>query len=201
MLSSSGRAYCGGSQNVPAVLPFGEVPANTKLVKLSKDGGAGSVFSALGSDGWVYSFGSTFGYRFGNGGSTTVTDSTKLSRLAQGAIPLATKLVDVSVGGNVSCAVGDDGSAYCWGNGYFGSLGDGDLTEHTVLVATKVLQGEIPNGVKIMSVRCGTYHCTAYANDKKFYAWGFAEGAAIGQPNGTSNSTASPKLISRVSQN
>jgi alpha-tubulin suppressor-like RCC1 family protein len=124
-----------------------------------------------------------------------------VKRISQGAIPTTVKLVAVSTGGiaGASCAVGDDGRAYCWGSGYLGSLGDGNLAAHDSLVPVQVLQGEVPTGVKLLDVRCGTNQCAAIGSDRKVYGWGGNQDAAIGQAGAAAGSSAAPKLISRVS--
>ena len=117
----------------------------------------------LGDDGWLYGFGGGFGRRYGNGSSSFVSDTKKLFRLGQGAIPAGVKLVDYAIGGTAgaNCALGSNGKAYCWGAGYYGSLGDGQLAEHEALTPIEVQQGEVPVGVTLESIACGTYHCIA----------------------------------------
>ncbi len=195
----SGRLYCtdGGSF---APLPIGAIPTNVKITRLSSDR-AGDFYTGLGDDGWVYAWGGGFGRRYGAGDATFVADGKIVKRLSQGAIPLTVKLIDVSAGGiaAASCAIGNDGRAYCWGAGYFGSLGDGNLAAHDSLVPVQVLQGEVPTGVKLLGIHCGKFHCSAIASDRKVYAWGYNEGAAIGQSGATAGSSAVPRLITRVS--
>ena len=202
-LSDIGQLYCGrnssGSSATALTLvsnPASEVPANVKLIKLKSEKGDGDFMMALGDDGWVYSFGSGFGRRFGNGSNVFVSDENRLTRIAQGNIPNGVKIRDFSPGGisSSSCVVGDNGKAYCWGRGYFGSLGDGNLAEHDVLSPQLVLQGQVPANVTLASIGCGTFHCAAIGSDRKTYAWGFKENAAIG---GT-ESVAVPTLINKV---
>ena len=207
-LSEAGQLYCGrtGSTGVGnggnsgtltlVVSPSSEVPSNVKLVKLkSESGNRGDFMMALGDDGWVYSYGSGFGRRFGNG-SNTFVGTDKPTRLGQGDIPAGVKIKDFSPGGISAshCVLGDNGKAYCWSRGFFGSLGDGNLAEHEALAPQLVLQGQVPAGVALVNIGCGTYHCAAIGSDRKTYAWGFSEGAAVG---GTV-SVAVPTLINKV---
>ncbi len=75
LLSSSGRIYCNYLGAGFTVLPQGEIPSNVKIVKISGEGGLTVNFwSGLGDDGWVYSWGSGFGKRFGTGSSEFVSD-------------------------------------------------------------------------------------------------------------------------------
>ena len=206
-LSEAGQLYCGrtGSTGVGntgnagtltlVVNSASEIPTNVKLVKLKSEASTGDFMMALGDDGWVYSYGAGFGRRFGNG-SNTFVGTDKPTRMGQGSIPTGVKIKDFSPGGisAAHCVVGDNGKAYCWGRGYFGSLGDGNLAEHEALSPQLVLQGQVPAGIALVSIGCGTYHCAAIGSDRKTYAWGFSEGAAVG---GTA-SVAVPTLINKV---
>ena len=204
-LSEAGQLYCGrlGDNNSSGYLTLqthasSEVPVNVKLIKLKSNNGDGNFMMALGDDGWTYSFGAGFGRQYGSGSATFVggADTYQLIRTAQGDIPVGVKIVDFSVGSlaSVNCVVGDNGRAYCWGNGYSGSAGDGNMMTHEILAPQLVLQGQLPTGIRISNIACGTYHCAALATDHKVYAWGFSEGAAIG---GTV-SVAVPTLINKV---
>ena len=204
-LSETGQLYCGvlGSNNASSYLTLqtpasSGVPVNVKLIKLKSNPGISDFMMALGDDGWTYSFGGGFGRQYGSGSASYVgvADKNQLIRTAQGDIPVGVKIVDFSVGGlaNVNCVVGDDGRAYCWSNGYMGSAGDGNMMTHEILTPQLVLQGQLPTGIRISNIACGTYHCAALATDHKVYAWGFSEGAAIG---GTV-SVAVPTLINKV---
>lgn len=202
-LSDAGQVYCGavGNNNASSYLTqqthaSSEVPFNVKLIKLKSNNG--DFMMALGDDGWTYSFGGGFGRQYGNGSTAFIgpADKNQLIRTAQGDIPLGVKIVDFSVGGiaSVNCVVGDDGHAYCWSKGYLGSAGDGNMIDHDIFTPQLVLQGQLPAGIHISNIACGTYHCSALATDRKVYAWGFNEGAATG---GTV-SVASPTLINKV---
>lgn len=202
-ISDTGLLFCGrnGSNNSSTVLtpvsnPASELPSNVKLIKIKAEEGYGDFMEMLGDDGWLYSSGTGFGRRFGNGSNVSMFDASKIIRLGQGAIPASEKIIDFSPGGIAGshCAVTTSGKAYCWSSGFHGSLGDGDLSSHDVLSPQLVVQGQLPAGIKFVFIDCGTYHCSALASDRKVYAWGFSEGAAIG---GTV-SVAAPTLIRQV---
>lgn len=177
---------------------MGNVPTNVQLTKIKAGAGAENFMGMLGSDGWLYVAGSAFGRRLGTGSAEFNSDFRKVFPIARGAIPASAKIVDFAIGGvaGSNCVVADNGKAYCWGAGYFGSLGDGNLAEHDALVPIEVLPGEVPLGVKLVSIECGRYHCTAMGSDRRPYAWGYAESAATGQL--ASASSAEPRLVSRV---
>lgn len=201
VLSSSGLPHC-WSANSRSFEPLarGELPSNVKLRSIET--GSTDFFSGLGDDGWVYNWGGGFGRLYGAGSNEFVGgggEARILRRLGQGQVPQGVTFTDVGPGSLSGgfCAVGTDGQAYCWSRGYNGSLGDGILAEHDALTPVKVVQGEVPSGVEFTTIRCGTYHCTAIADDSKAYAWGWSEGAATGHPL-SSGLSAEPRLISRV---
>jgi Bacterial Ig-like domain (group 2)/Regulator of chromosome condensation (RCC1) repeat len=205
LLSESGRVYCGPTSKAAStsavLLPQGAVPINVKLVSITVDGQSGDFFGAMGDDGWFYTFGIGAGARFGDGSNLFVNNNNDIKRLARGAIPDGAKIVQGTMGSNAgsNCVLVNNGKAYCWNRGYFGSLGDGDLTDHTVSLPTEVKQGEIPTGVQIANVKCGAFHCTVIGSDRRAYAWGYNESAATGRTSTssglTSTSVASPRLI------
>ncbi len=97
--------------------------------------------------------------------------------LLMGAIPQGTKIKQIAPGFNLSCAVTDDGEAYCW---------RGALSESKVALLgvtpnsdstrpQKVLQGERPAGVswKSVSVSVNEKAC-GVGTDNEVYCWGDA---------------------------
>jgi alpha-tubulin suppressor-like RCC1 family protein len=199
-ISDLGQLYCAGASAylTPQTHVASELPANVKLTKIKAEAGEGGFMMVLGDDGWTYSVGSGSGRRFGNGTTAFVggSDSTKLIRTGQGAIPAGEKIVDFSPGGIASsnCVVTTAGKAYCWSASFYGSAGDGDLSNHDILTPKLVVQGQLPAAVKFASIGCGRYHCSALGTDRKVYAWGYSQSAAIG---GTT-SVAVPTLINKV---
>lgn len=192
-VSENGQIYCGsGALDSLKPIAAGEIPSNVKIVSLKSDGVGFMV--ALGDDGWLYSFGSGSGRRFGIGSNDFISGG--VYRLARGAIPPGVKVINHTVGGisNSNCAVGDNGKAYCWGGSFNGSSGDGNLAEHNNLTPVEVLRGDLLEGVTFQSIGCGTYHCAAMGSDRLIYAWGYSQNAA----NGQAASTATPKRLPKV---
>lgn len=197
---TSGKMYCALNQPSQTfeLRDMTNVPSNVQLTKIKAGAGNEDFMGMLGSDGWLYVAGRAFGRRMGTGSAEFNSDFRKVFPIARGAIPVSAKIVDFSIGGvaGSNCVVADNGKAYCWGKGYFGSLGDGNLLDHDALVPLEVVQGDVPASVKLVSIECGRYHCTAMGSDQRPYAWGYAEGAATGQI--ASASSAVPRLVSRV---
>jgi alpha-tubulin suppressor-like RCC1 family protein len=197
---TDGKLYC--ANNLPSATfearDMTNVPHDVQLVRIKSGAGTEDFMGMLGSDGWLYVAGTGFGVRMGTGSAEFNSDFRKVFPIARGAIPAGAKIIDFAIGGVAggNCVVTDNGKAYCWGNGYFGSLGDGNMANHDAPVPVEVLQGDVPVGVKLVSIECGRYHCTAMGSDRLPYAWGYAEAAATGQI--ASASAAVPRLVSRV---
>ncbi|MFC7407554.1 Ig-like domain-containing protein [Hydrogenophaga atypica] len=195
---ANGQVFC--TANRPSetfkAVDASEAPANVRFTKIKSEKNNGDFMGVLGSDGWLYQKGSGSGRRYGRGSAEFISDENRLLPLFRGQIPADAKIVDFAVGGVAasSCVIADNGKAYCWGSGHHGSLGDGNLDAHESLTPTEVLQGDVPNGVKLIAIECGTYHCTAMGSNGLPYAWGYAENAATGR----TTSSAVPRLVSKV---
>jgi alpha-tubulin suppressor-like RCC1 family protein len=84
-----------------------------------------------------------------------------------GTIGPATGLVFASVSGGYyhTCGVTTAGAAYCWGDNYTGTLGDGTRTSSTTPVP-------VAGGLAFATVSAGTYHTCGVTTSGKAYCWG-----------------------------
>jgi alpha-tubulin suppressor-like RCC1 family protein len=96
-------------------------------------------------------------------------------------------VTEVSVGGHHACAVAE-GSAYCWGAGGSGELGDGAMAGSS----TPVKVGGVLAGKTVTSVSAGGDHSCAVA-DARAYCWG--SGWLGGLGNGSTANQASPVAV------
>ncbi len=74
--------------------------------------------------------------------------------------------VQITIGGNHTCAVTSGGLIYCWGFNDFGQLGDN--TTHSRLLPVQVKGGTL----RFRRVTAGSYHTCAQTTDRKAYCWG-----------------------------
>ena len=174
---AGGRAYCwfnGDAEPVEA----GDLPLETDLLQVRSND---DVVCGTANDGEIYCWGSGLGRRFGTGSADFKSDA-PYTRVSRANLPNGVKFKDVAVGGvaAASCGIGTDGWAYCWGSGRHGAAGDDDTTEHEVLAPKPIVRGDIPEGVTIVRVACGMYHCTAEGSDHVMYSWGFNEDGVLG---------------------
>jgi alpha-tubulin suppressor-like RCC1 family protein len=82
----------------------------------------------------------------------------------------------VSVGGDHSCALKGDGSAYCWGSNRYGQLGVVRTdticgTGNNRYPCTGIPQPVLP-GVKVISISSGGRHTCAITQSREAYCWG-----------------------------
>ncbi len=91
---------------------------------------------ALGSDGYVYAWGSN---QHGQLGNNTATNSSVPVRVRDPASPTdpnkGLKAIQVSAGDDHSLALDSNGYAYAWGENIYGQLGDGTTDDSNVPVS------------------------------------------------------------------
>jgi alpha-tubulin suppressor-like RCC1 family protein len=71
----------------------------------------------------------------------------------------------VSAGYNHTCGVTVSNRAYCWGNGFFGQLGNGTATDRLTPVA-------VAGGLRFRQVSAGTDHTCGVTPGNRLYCWG-----------------------------
>lgn len=75
----------------------------------------------------------------------------------------------VSSGSFFACGISDNDQVYCWGKGFFGQLGNGELSDKTVpTIVSK------PVGVTTWnSISAGSAHTCGIADTRQVYCWGW----------------------------
>jgi alpha-tubulin suppressor-like RCC1 family protein len=198
-VGTNNKVYCWGSNvygqlgngessnnyyNTPVAVSDGEIPPTTKLLSVS----AGAVTTcATGSDGEVYCWGSNSGGMLGNGTSGGVSVTPVL--VSQGSVPAPVSLVSVVNGTTASCALGNDGNSYCWGQGYLLGNNNNFTIQSSPAPVTQTSSGVFNSIVTTsLGVICGIN------NSGAAYCWGSA--SAQGQlGNGTTNTSGIPVAV------
>jgi alpha-tubulin suppressor-like RCC1 family protein len=134
-LDDDGAASCWGDNTVGAL---GEGPgldaprpepvavddagalAGARLAEITA---GGEHTCGLSTAGAAYCWGSDGDGQLGDGGATTDRDVPVM--VDRGARPVTAELSDLAAGDRHTCALDDDGSAYCWGADTSGQLGNG----------------------------------------------------------------------------
>ncbi|MDA8615733.1 putative Ig domain-containing protein, partial [Candidatus Poseidoniales archaeon] len=116
---------------------------------------------AIKDDGTVRCWGEGADGRLGYGGSADKSSPTATSSLGTGRTA-----IDISAGGDHTCAVLDDGSVTCWGGNTYGQLGDGTTTSRTSPTQTLSL------GRPAVAVEAGWYFTCALLDNGSVSCWG-----------------------------
>lgn len=82
-----------------------------------------------------------------------------------------------------TCALADDGAAYCWGENTYGQLGDGTSTQRSLPV-------QVQTGMRFTQIASGKTHTCAVATDGTVWCWGDNANGKFG--NGTIASSTLP---------
>ena len=184
-LDADGNAYAWGSN---AAGNFGNgtktdsptptattMPAGVTFKQLAA--GASHVV-ALGSDGFVYTWGYNGDGELGNG--TTQSNSLPAKALT----PAGVTFTEVAAGEYHTVAIASDGSVYTWGSNTFGELGIGSTASSSTPVKAKT-----PAGVTFTHAAAGTNSTLVLASDGSAYAWGSNQSGELGDGTGVNNSS------------
>lgn len=138
---------------------------------------------AIGSDSWVYCWGSNANSRLG--ASAPYGNKTPV-RVARGEVPPEAIIQKVSTGATASCALASDGWVYCWGvNSKVAGSGR----------AKAIARGHIPIDEKIVDISVGGDTACVIASDHKVYCWGEGRNYALGRGFSSETSSNIPLLL------
>jgi alpha-tubulin suppressor-like RCC1 family protein len=88
-------------------------------------------------------------------------------------------VVQVSAGGDATCAITQSGALYCWGANTHGSVGDGTTTQRSTAVhITKDVKGALLP--PITQVSAGALHVCARSKAGAIYCWGNDSAGQLG---------------------
>ena len=186
-LVSDGAVYCWGRNNygqlgdnttTDRLIPTTVVDANNVLYA----GGqtvvdlATSYYHtcAIASDGRAYCWGFNWDGQLGDGTSWT-NSLVPVAVVDANGVLVGKNIVKLTTGGAHTCALADDGRAYCWGLDNYGQLGDGISGGNRLApVAVDDTSGVLYGGGKtIISLTIGEDHTCAVSSDHRSYCWGY----------------------------
>ncbi len=114
--------------------------------------------------------------------------STPVSVLDQAGTAPLTDITQISSGYSFTCALNTSGALQCWGNGTYGSLGDGNLNNSPLPVAV--------NSSEVFgSVQAGLNHACALSTAGSVYCWGSNDSGQAGTAP-AADKVLSPLLVS-----
>ena len=187
-VTTSGAVYCWGSNNV-GQLGDGSTTSRRSPALVSLPTGVTATQVAAGqlhscvrtSTGAAYCWGFNL---FGQVGDGTVTQRVSPVLVA---LPAGETLTQVTAGSFNSCGLASSGSAYCWGSGEFGQLGNGatDASLRPVLVAVSA-------GVSFTQIGTGAVSSCGLSSTGVVYCWGANNVGQLGDGTTTDRPTPAP---------
>ena len=169
-LTTTGQAYCwgygdrlGNNSTTNSLTPVAvQMPAGVSFQSIA----AGSLHTcALTTTGQAYCWGYGGSGQLGN-------NSTAVSRIPVAVqMPAGVSFQFIAAGYYHTCALTNEGKAYCWGQGGSGRLGNNSTTDSRIPVAV-----QIPAGVSFQSIAAGSIHTCALTTEGKAYCWGLKLG-------------------------
>jgi alpha-tubulin suppressor-like RCC1 family protein len=88
----------------------------------------------------------------------------------------------ITAGGHHTCRITTTGSAYCWGYGVYGELGDGSTTNRSTPVA-------VSGQHTFTQIAAGYFHTCGITTTGSTYCWGYNVYGALGDGSTTDRST------------
>jgi alpha-tubulin suppressor-like RCC1 family protein len=96
------------------------------------------------------------------------------------------KFTTISTGVWHTCGVTSSGAAYCWGDNFFGQLGDGTNDARATPVP-------VAGGLRFAAVSAGSFHTCGVTTSGGAYCWGDNQNAQLGD--GTTDRRATPVRV------
>ncbi|MDA3862304.1 MAG: hypothetical protein PF689_00380 [Deltaproteobacteria bacterium] len=145
----------------------------TSVASISAGGGH---TCAAKSDGTAGCWGNNeFGQLGDNSGTMDQTTPVQVNSL--------TSVASISAGDGHTCAAESDGTAWCWGDNYYGQLGDGSGTMYQLFPV------KVDSLTSVASISVGWGHTCAAKSDGTAWCWGYNEYGQLGDGSYTDQPT------------
>jgi alpha-tubulin suppressor-like RCC1 family protein len=103
-------------------------------------------------------------------------DGTQTFRTAPVQTTALANIIAITAGGGHTCAVRQDGTAWCWGLNGHGQLGNNSTTDSLVPVQVSVATGL----VDVVSISAGIQHTCAVTSTGTLWCWGLNDHGQLG---------------------
>lgn len=189
-LTGAGAAWCWGSAESGRL---GNSQSGFRAFRGTPDSVRGGLtFTAL-SAGGEHTCGlllaDSTAYCWGGSSRGQVGDGTTTDHVEPVAVAGSLVFIEISAGGEHTCAVSVDDSAYCWGLGESGQLGTGATANQR----TPTL---VSGGLEFVSISAGGSHTCGLTSSNEAYCWGLNDSGQLGD-----GSTTNRPVPTRVSGN
>ncbi len=167
-----GHTNAVGGTGPGGIIDHGDVPIGGPVVQLA---GGYDHFCALLESGdvrcWGENWAGALGYNHTQGVGQGIAGH---SILDMGNVPVGGKVVQISAGDQVTCALLETGNIRCWGWNRYGQLGYNDTNDIANGDAGRsiVEMGDVPIGEKVVSVSAGEEHVCAVLVTGGVRCWG-----------------------------
>ena len=188
-LTTSGSVKCWGygasgqlgnnndttNQNTPVdVVATGGSGTLTNIIQIT----AGNTHTcALTTSGSVKCWGYGYYGQLGNG--ATANQNTPVDVVATGGTGTLTDITQIAAGGYHTCALTTSGGAKCWGESFFGQLGNNDTTNQNTPVNV-VATGGTGTLTDITQITAGGIHTCALTTSSGAKCWGSGLSGRLG---------------------
>ena len=187
-ITSTGKLYCWGHNS------YGQVGDGTTKDKfaptlISSLGDVKSVSTglhhacAINSNDKLYCWGHNSYGQVGDGTTKDKFAPTLISSLGD------VKSVKIGVDSNSVCAINSNDKLYCWGQNYFGQLGDGTTRSK---LSPQAVSGSLASASISSVATRGQYAC-AITSANKLYCWGYNGNGQLGD--GTTTNRSLPQAV------
>ena len=194
VILDDGTAKCWGDNNYGQLGDGTTTDSNVPIPLLIGDGNKIIAISiqhedgcAIIEDGSIYCWGYNHQGQGGDG-----TNSQRLYPVPTESLGLERTAIAITRGNTHTCALLDDGSVSCWGDGSNGALGDGTIIDRSYPSSTSSLG----TGRYAVSIDSGGDHTCALLDDSSVKCWGYNSYRALGD--GTMISRNIPTLTSAL---
>lgn len=186
--TTTARVYCWG-WNRDGELGDGSRTDRVVPVRVAGDAGLASVTGGGGHSCAVDSAGTASCWGFNLSGQLGVQEGVS-GGVARSAVPVSVAggltLATLDAGGAFTCGIAADSTAWCWGWGEQGQLGDGARVDRRTPVS-------VGGGLRLVGVSGGARHTCAWAADSTAWCWGANGVGRLG--NGTPTDTTLPVAV------
>lgn len=127
---------------------------------------------------------------------TTVVDHVTSPARVQYAGSDLTGVTAISAGNQHTCAIRSDGTVVCWGDDWFGQLGDGAVLTRGDTAQSSAVQALVFGGVeslKATSIAAGGFHTCATTTGNGLLCWGANSAGQLGD--NSTNSRSTPNVV------